>query len=179
VVVVSNLLDPNHNEDYKAEVAEQYETLRENYYAGLKQSKYLPLAEARKRALHPNFTLHPVVKPTFLGTKVFDDYPLSRLIPKIDWNPFFALWDLRGKYPNRGYPKLFNDPKVGPEAKRVFDEAQKLLNQLCETKAIKARAMIAFYPANSEGEDIIVSHLKLILSLSFPHFDFIFIFFWV
>lgn len=54
-----------------------------------------------------------VVPPTFLGRKVFDDYDLKRIIPCIDWKPFFDVWQLRGKYPNRGYPNIFNDATVG------------------------------------------------------------------
>lgn len=57
--------------------------------------------------------LLPAVKPTFLGTRVFEDYDLQRLVHYIDWKPFFDVWQLRGKYPNRGFPKIFNDKTVG------------------------------------------------------------------
>lgn len=57
----------------------------------------------------PNLT----VCPSFLGVKVFTDYDLESLVPYIDWKPFFDVWQLRGKYPNRGYPKIFNDESVG------------------------------------------------------------------
>jgi len=53
------------------------------------------------------------VKPKFIGTKVFEDYDLKRLVEYIDWKPFFDVWQLRGKYPNRGFPKVFNDKTVG------------------------------------------------------------------
>lgn len=53
------------------------------------------------------------VKPTFLGTRVFEDYDLQKLLDYIDWKPFFDVWQLRGKYPNRGFPKIFNDKTVG------------------------------------------------------------------
>lgn len=55
----------------------------------------------------------PTVKPKFIGTKVFEDYDLKRLVEYIDWKPFFDVWQLRGKYPNRGFPKVFNDKTVG------------------------------------------------------------------
>jgi cobalamin-dependent methionine synthase I len=57
-----------------------------------------------------NFSL---VRPSFLGTEVFDNYDIEKIIPYIDWKPFFDVWQLRGKYPNRGYPKIFNDKTVG------------------------------------------------------------------
>jgi 5-methyltetrahydrofolate--homocysteine methyltransferase len=85
---------------------------------------------------------------------VFEDYPLEKLVPQIDWNPFFATWQLRGKYPNRGYPKIFNDKDVGAEAKKLFDEAQAMLKEIISKKLITARGVIAFYPANSIEEDI-------------------------
>lgn len=57
--------------------------------------------------------LIPTVKPKFIGTKIFEDYDLKRLVEYIDWKPFFDVWQLRGKYPNRGFPKVFNDKTVG------------------------------------------------------------------
>jgi 5-methyltetrahydrofolate--homocysteine methyltransferase len=96
------------------------------------------------------------VKPKFLGTQVFENYPLEKLIPYIDWDPFFQTWQIRGKYPNRHYPKLFDDPDVGVEAKRLFDEAQKMLTQIVEQKLFKANGIVGFYAANAEGDDIVL-----------------------
>jgi len=79
---------------------------------------------------------------------------LEKLLPRIDWDPFFSTWSLRGTYPNRGYPKIFNDAAVGIEAKKLFDDAQKLLREIVSKKLLIARGVIAFYPANSIGEDI-------------------------
>merc|ERR1719160_390807 len=90
-----------------------------------------------------------VKKPKFLGTKTFIDYDLKELLPYIDWNPFFQVWQLRGKYPNRGYPKIFNDETVGEEAKKLFDDAQKMLAQFKEKKSLKLVAILGIYPANS------------------------------
>lgn len=100
-----------------------------------------------------------------LNIQKFDDYPLEKLIPYIDWNPFFNAWQLRGiyfvftnhvkgKFPNRGYPKIFNDPEQGEEAKKLFNEAQKMLQEIVSKKLLTARGVIGFYPANSIGEDI-------------------------
>lgn len=61
------------------------------------------------------------VKPTFLGRKAFKKFDLNLVVPFIDWKPFFDVWQLRGKYPNRNYPRIFNDDDVGAEARRVFD----------------------------------------------------------
>jgi 5-methyltetrahydrofolate--homocysteine methyltransferase len=85
------------------------------------------------------------------------DYDLSSVLPFIDWNPFFAVWQLRGKYPNRNYPKIFNDETVGTEAKRLFDEAYAMLIDLIETKKLTGRCVIGIYPAQGAGDDINVT----------------------
>jgi cobalamin-dependent methionine synthase I len=64
------------------------------------------------------------VTPQLLGNKVVIGFPIEEVLEYIDWNPFFQVWQLRGRYPNRGYPKIFEDKTVGPEAKKLFDEAQ-------------------------------------------------------
>ncbi len=74
----------------------------------------------------------------------------------IDWNPFFQVWQLRGRYPNRGYPKIFNDEKVGAEAKKLFDDAQRMLAEIIEKKLLQLRGIVGIYPANSCGDDIVV-----------------------
>jgi len=71
-------------------------------------------------------------------------------------NPFFQTWQLRGRYPNRGFPKLFNDEIVGKEARKLFDDAQILLKQIVQNKLLKARGMVAIYPANRDGDDILI-----------------------
>ncbi len=68
--------------------------------------------------------------PNFLGRKTLKNYEIKDLVPYIDWKPFFDVWQLRGKYPNRGFPKVFNDPTVGIEAKKVYEDANKLINKL-------------------------------------------------
>uniref|UniRef100_A0A8B9FMD5 Methionine synthase n=1 Tax=Amazona collaria TaxID=241587 RepID=A0A8B9FMD5_9PSIT len=96
----------------------------------------------------------PTVKPKFIGTKVFEDYDLKRLVEYIDWKPFFDVWQLRGKYPNRGFPKVFNDKTVGEEAKRVYNDAQNLLEKLINQKRLQARGVVGFWPARSVQDDI-------------------------
>jgi 5-methyltetrahydrofolate--homocysteine methyltransferase len=89
-----------------------------------------------------------------LGTKVYKDFPLEDVLPYIDWNPFFQVWQLRGRYPNRGYPKIFNDETVGAEAKKLFDEAQEMLKDIVSNKKLQLVGIVGLYPANSIGDDI-------------------------
>ena len=78
---------------------------------------------------------------------------ISGVVPYIDWTPFFQTWELRGKYPNRGYPKVFNDPDVGIEAKKLFDDATAMLEEIVTGKLLTAKGVVGFWPANSVGDD--------------------------
>lgn len=155
VVVTASLLDPEKREEYMEEINMLYEELREEHYESLQERRFLTLEDARKKRLKIDWDKHPpVAAPKVLGSIVFDDYPLTRLIPRIDWNPFFQVWQLKGKYPNRGYPKIFNDETVGAEAKKLFDSAQEFLKMVVEQKLFVAKGIATFFPANSVGDDI-------------------------
>ncbi|XP_033734273.1 methionine synthase-like [Pecten maximus] len=155
VVVCSSLLDNTNKEDFVEEVSEEYEEIREEHYESLKERKYLSLEQARAKKLEIDWNVEaPPVPPNIIGIKMFENYDLSRLIPYIDWKPFFDVWQLRGKYPNRGYPKIFKDKTVGEEAKKVYNDAQAMLKNISVNGMLKAHGMVAFYPANSVGDDI-------------------------
>ncbi|XP_076856692.1 methionine synthase [Brachyhypopomus gauderio] len=157
VVVCSQLLDEVSREDFFEEVTEEYEDIRQEHYDSLQERRYLSLAEAREKGLHIDWLSEPApVRPQFLGTRVFETYDLRTLVDFIDWKPFFDVWQLRGKYPNRGYPKIFNDKTVGAEARRVYDDAQRLLNSVIDSKSLQARGLVGFWPAQSQGDDILI-----------------------
>ncbi|GJP56944.1 hypothetical protein CLOM_g15996 [Closterium sp. NIES-68] len=159
VPVVSSLLDPTATDDFVTDVRETYAELREEHYAGLQDRKYVPIGKARELKFQIDWKLPenlPAV-PNVLGTKVYKDYPINEeLISAIDWNPFFQVWQLRGRYPNRGYPKIFNDETVGQEAKKLFDDAQAMLRDIVENKKLTVRGIVGIYPANSVGDDIVL-----------------------
>ncbi|XP_071250823.1 methionine synthase isoform X1 [Salvelinus alpinus] len=155
VVVCSQLLDENVKEEFFEETTEEYEDIRQDHYDSLKERRFLSLAQAREKGLHVDWLSQTKpVCPQFLGTRVFEGYDLRRLVDYIDWKPFFDVWQLRGKYPNRGYPKIFKDKTVGEEARRVFDDAQRLLNRLIDNKGLCGRGLVGFWPAQSVGDDI-------------------------
>nr|XP_009688313.1 PREDICTED: methionine synthase isoform X1 [Struthio camelus australis]XP_009688314.1 PREDICTED: methionine synthase isoform X1 [Struthio camelus australis] len=155
VVVCSQLLDESLKDDFFEEILEEYEEIRQEHYESLKERRYLSLQQARRKGFHNDWLSgHKPVKPKFIGTKVFEDYDLKRLVEYIDWKPFFDVWQLRGKYPNRGFPKIFNDKTVGEEAKRVYNDAQNLLKALINQKKLQARGVVGFWPAQSVQDDI-------------------------
>ncbi|XP_022354968.1 methionine synthase isoform X4 [Enhydra lutris kenyoni] len=155
VVVCSQLLDENLKDEYFEEIMEEYEDIRQDHYESLKERRYLTLSQARKNGFHIDWLSEPPpVKPTFLGTRVFEDYDLRKLVAYIDWKPFFDVWQLRGKYPNRSFPKIFKDKTVGEEAKKVYDDAQNMLEVLIDQKKLRARGVVGFWPAQSVEDDI-------------------------
>ncbi|XP_066239834.1 methionine synthase isoform X4 [Saccopteryx leptura] len=155
VVVCSQLLDENLKDEYFEEITEEYEDIRQDHYESLKERRYLTLSQARKNILHIDWLSEPLpVKPTFLGTRVFEDYDLHKLVDYIDWKPFFDVWQLWGKYPNRGFPKIFKDQTVGEEAKKVYEDAQNMLRALISEKKLQARGVVGFWPAQSVQDDI-------------------------
>mmetsp|Transcript_11326 Transcript_11326/g.14281 ORF Transcript_11326/g.14281 Transcript_11326/m.14281 type:complete len:309 (+) Transcript_11326:135-1061(+) len=91
-----------------------------------------------------------------MGVTLIDQVPLEDIVPYIDWNPFFQTWELRGRYPNRGYPKIFNDEAVGGEAKKLFNDAQNLMKKIIEEKSMYVKGVVGIFPANrsDDGEDV-------------------------
>ncbi|RIA89943.1 methionine synthase [Glomus cerebriforme] len=155
VVVVSNLLDEKSKEDFWEDIAEEYQEIREDHYASLQDRKYLSLQAAREKGFKIDWAKQPLpAKPSFIGKRIFVNYDLKRISEYIDWNPFFQVWQLRGRYPNRGFPKIFNDEHVGPEAKKVYDEALALIKKIIDEKLFFARGIVGIYPANSIDDDI-------------------------
>ena len=129
VPVAQALLDAKQKDTFIEDIREQYVEMREEFYAGLKDRKYVTLQAAQAAAPKIDWSLpaQAPVRPETLGVTTFVDFPLADVVDYIDWNPFFQVWQLRGRYPNRGYPKIFDDETVGEEARKLFDEAQTML----------------------------------------------------
>jgi len=156
VPVCQNLMNASDKLDFIDDIKEQYAELREEFYAGLEDRKFLDLSKARDNMMAIDWkdpAMAPC-QPKLVGTKVFKNFPIEDVIQYIDWTPFFQVWQLRGKFPNRDYPKIFNDEKVGAEAKKLFDEAQVMLKEFAATKSLQMHAIVGIYEANSVGDDI-------------------------
>mmetsp|Transcript_21940 Transcript_21940/g.68631 ORF Transcript_21940/g.68631 Transcript_21940/m.68631 type:complete len:678 (-) Transcript_21940:317-2350(-) len=155
VTVVSNLLNPDEKPDFVADVSDEYAELRDEYYASLEDRKFLTFEQAQaKRCVLECAKLAPSPRKP-LGAHAVT-YEIASVVPFIDWNPFFQTWELRGRYPNRGYPKIFNDETVGTEAKRLFDDAQKMLKEIIDEDKLQLRGVYGVYAAqrSTSGEDV-------------------------
>merc|ERR1711871_525492 len=154
VGVCESLLNEKKRDEFMEDVREQYEELREDHYASLAARKFLTLEKARSSMLKVDWKAVSIPTPKLLGTKVYMDCDLKELLPYIDWNPFFQVWQLRGKYPNRGYPKIFKDETVGEEAKKLHNDALKMIAEVVANKTLTAKGVVGILPANAVGDDI-------------------------
>jgi 5-methyltetrahydrofolate--homocysteine methyltransferase len=151
VGVASALLSPERREAYAAEVRADYAKISAAHFRAQADKKRLKLADARANGLVIDFTKAPPKKPAFLGVKSFSDYDLGELAGYIDWTPFFQTWELTGRF-----PAILDDPKVGEVARSLYDDARKMLDLIVREKWFKAQATIGFWPANADGDDIVV-----------------------
>ena len=152
VPVVENLLDSERRSEFIEKNRMTQERDRSNYEAMQSNRKLVPYQDAFARRFATEWSSVRIDVPAFLGTRVIDDLPLGELVPYIDWSPFFQTWELRGKYPN-----ILTDPVVGEQAKKVFDDAQALLKRIVAEKLLTAKGVFGFWPAVSDGDDILVS----------------------
>lgn len=115
------------------------------------QVKLASFADAKAKRFATDWATVDVPTPEFTGLRTLEDFPLAELRDYIDWSPFFMTWELRGKY-----PKIFEDKVVGEEAKRLFDDANEMLDRIIGEGLLKARGTYGFFPAAADGEDIAV-----------------------
>ena len=148
VTVMSNLLS-----DGKQEIIEdarnRYAKLREDRESRSRQTRLLSIEQARARRETFDWAESVQPAPRFTGLRIFDNYPLEDLIDRIDWTPFFLTWELRGSY-----PAILDSPTYGREARTLFRDAQNLLRKMIDQRALKARGVIGFWPANATGDDV-------------------------
>ena len=137
--------------DIYREIKAEYEKLREDHAKRQREKNLLTIEKARTNRTAIDWSTFEPVKPAFLGNRYFHDYPLEDIANYIDWTPFFQTWQLHGKY-----PKIFEDATVGVEAKKLFDDAQKLLKHIIDHKLLGAKAVVGFYPANSTDDDVLL-----------------------
>ena len=149
VGVVGSLLSGELREPFTAGVREDYEALRNKYADAGREVRYLTLEEARNNSLKISWSPGEIRTPAVTGIHTFLDYPMEEIRKYINWVFFFVIWELRGKFPD-----IFKDPRYGKEAKKLYDEAQEMLDLIVREKWLKANAVFGIFPASSRGDDI-------------------------
>lgn len=148
VGVVENLLGDNRDEFLQENLDRQQEAARRYQQRDI---KLVPYEEARRRRFQTDWDSVDIPVPSFTGVRTLKEIPLGEIVPFIDWSPFFMTWELHGKY-----PAILDDEVVGSEARKLFDDARKLLDRIVSRKLLTANAVYGFWPANSEGDDVIL-----------------------
>jgi 5-methyltetrahydrofolate--homocysteine methyltransferase len=148
VGVVSALLSGGRA-DYIETVRAEYRKVADAHARAELDKQRLPLARARANAQKLDWSNYDPPKPTFTGTRSFATYDVAELVDYIDWTPFFQTWELKGRY-----PALLDDPAQGETARRLFDDARDMLARIVEEHWFNPKAMIGFWPANADGDDI-------------------------
>ena len=151
VGVVSNLLSPTEKAKFVAETAAEYERVREQFARGQGNRARASLKEARDNAFTPDWTVYDPPRPSFLGVRAFAPYDLPELRRHIDWTPFFASWELVGRFPD-----ILTDDVVGKAATDLFHDAQRMLDRILQEGLLEARGVVGFWPANADGDDIVL-----------------------
>ncbi|MBK8691597.1 MAG: methionine synthase [Deltaproteobacteria bacterium] len=147
VPVTTSLLSEDGKAAFVAQHREEYEQLRRTH-SGPKQ-KLIPLAEARADRTPIAWREEDIAQPSFTGVRVLEDFPLATLREFIDWTPFFHTWELRGVY-----PRILEHPTYGEQAKKIFAEANDLLDEIIAKKLLTARGVYGLFPANAVGDDV-------------------------
>jgi 5-methyltetrahydrofolate--homocysteine methyltransferase len=150
VGVVSNLLSVETRGKYIDDIRTEYRDMAAAHANARESKDRQSIQQARANKLWIDWagSNYMPKKPSFLGTKVFEDYPLEKLVPMIDWTPFFQTWELQGHY-----PQILDDPRLGEAARPLFADAQEMLKQMVAEKWVRASGVIGFWPANSVGDD--------------------------
>ncbi len=150
VGVVEKLINPKQKPELDRQnrviQAQQREAMTQR-----RQRKLVPYSEARERRFRIDWASTTVSRPEFIGSRSLRDFPIADVIPYIDWSPFFMAWELRGKY-----PMILEDKEVGAEARKLFEDARRLLEQIVANGWLTSNGVYGFFPANSDGDDIVV-----------------------
>ncbi len=148
--IVEKLVNPKSREAFGRENRAAQAKLVESFNHR-RQATLVPYAEAVAKRFTCDWAALEIPRPEFLGARTLGEISLTEIVPFIDWSPFFMAWELKGKFPT-----IFDNPQLGVEARKLFDDAQRLLSKLVDERLLSARAVYGFWPANSVGDDIVV-----------------------
>ncbi len=149
VPVAGELISKATYKNIYSRVKAEYSQLREDH-ANRKQVKnYISFKEAQKNKLHIDWATKEQHPPQFIGNKVFSDYSIEEISQYIDWTPFFNTWMLKGKF-----PQIFENEIIGEEAKKLYDDAQKVIKDVIDHNLLYANGVVGLYPANSIGDSV-------------------------
>ncbi|EQA35841.1 methionine synthase [Leptospira inadai serovar Lyme str. 10] len=150
VNVVGKLLNPSLRDEYVEQIKLDQKSQREIYFNTRNERKLVSIEEARENRFVSDWNTLAISKPNITGVKVFDEeISLETLVPYIDWSPFFQAWELKGRFPS-----ILESEIYGKQAKELYEDARRLLEDIVKNKRYRAKGVIGIFPANSVGDDI-------------------------
>ncbi len=147
--VIRQLISPVSGKKYREQIKQEYAQLRENYRRAASKKTLRSLQEARKNKLRIDWEKTNIYKPNTTGIVEFHDFPVGEIRKYINWIFYFIVWELKGKWPD-----ILDDPRKGTEARKLFEEANLMLDRIEKEKSLTAHAMVGIFPAGSTGDDI-------------------------
>ncbi len=148
VTVVGDLLNKKTNKDYVSTMKHDYDVFRNKFLKRGKEKSYISIDLARERKYKIDWEASQIIKPNQLGVQVLEQLSLKKLLPFIDWSPFFRSWDLHGKF-----PEILTDTVVGEQASIMYEEAQVMIKHIIAKQLLKPKAVFGLFEANSINED--------------------------
>lgn len=146
-LVVNQLTSDELQKPFMRKMKAEYEKVRKSHIR--KKTEYIPVEKARANKVHIDWGNTTIISPKKPGITVLDDFPIEDIRNYIDWKPFFKTWELSGNY-----PQIFDNPKIGKEARKLYEDANQLLDKVIRDKLLKAHGVIGLFPANAAGDDI-------------------------
>jgi 5-methyltetrahydrofolate--homocysteine methyltransferase len=150
VSTVAALLDAKQKSEFVRKNCQEQQALRE-LHSGRRVKPVIPYADAMANRLRLDWRSDDLATPSFLGARVLEEVPLAQLTDYIDWTFFFTAWELKGRY-----PQILEHPEYGEAARDLYKNATRLLQRIVDEKLLTARAVYGFWPANSDGDDIVL-----------------------
>ncbi|MGB0112277.1 MAG: methionine synthase [Ilumatobacteraceae bacterium] len=149
--VISSLLSSTQREGFLETLKTDYARVVESHARSTIERDRVTFDVARANRLQPIFDVTTITEPSFTGIRVFDDYDVAELVPYIDWTPFFRTWGIRSKF-----PEVLTDPAFAEAARPLYDDALAMLDKIVADKWFRPKAVVGFWPAQSDGDDIVV-----------------------
>ena len=162
-VAVASQLTGEGKSAFIAERRSEYEKVRQRMANRRPRAARLPYTKALANRVQLDWEAYRPPAPEFTGLRVIDDVSIGDLLETIDWTPFFITWELAGKY-----PRIFDDPVIGEQARELFADAQAMLRQIVDEQWLTPRAVLGFWPAHSDGEDIVLESAGSELARLYP-----------
>ena len=155
VTVVGDLLNKKTSKEYIENIKKDYENFRIQFLKRSKEKNYISIEDARKRKYKIDWEISSITKPKELGIQVLEQLSVKELVPFIDWSPFFRSWDLHGKF-----PEILKDKIIGNQATELYEDAQRMLQQIITKQQLKPKGIFGLFEANSINDDDIAIYKK-------------------